>query len=84
MPDDRTLLIERTRDDLGDWRVLVLSSLGSRVHAPWAMAVSGRIREDSGSRPRRCGATRVRGAVSGTDAPPDPSLMLPDPDEVEA
>ncbi|MGA8939491.1 MAG: DEAD/DEAH box helicase, partial [Acidobacteriaceae bacterium] len=36
VPDDRTILIERVRDELGDWRVCVLTPFGSRVHAPWA------------------------------------------------
>src|SRR6202008_1656888 len=38
VPDDRTLVVERTRDELGDWRVCILSPLGGRVHAPWSMA----------------------------------------------
>ncbi|MHB1936147.1 MAG: Lhr family helicase [Acidobacteriaceae bacterium] len=44
VPDDRTIVIERCRDELGDWRVCVLTPFGSRIHAPWAMAVSGRLR----------------------------------------
>lgn len=44
VPDDRTIVIERTRDELGDWRVCVLTPFGSRVHAPWAMAVSAKLR----------------------------------------
>ena len=44
VPDDRTILIERTRDELGDWRVCVLTPFGRRIHIPWAMAVAGRIR----------------------------------------
>ena len=44
VPDDRTIVIERVRDELGDWRVCVLTPLGSRVHAPWAMAVSAKIK----------------------------------------
>jgi ATP-dependent Lhr-like helicase len=85
VPDDRTLVIERTKDDLGDWRVLVLSSLGSRVHAPWAMAVTARIREEMGI------AVETMWGDDGfvvrfpeTDAPPDPAVMMPDPDEVES
>ncbi len=85
VPDDRTLLIERTRDDLGDWRVLVLSSLGSRVHAPWAMAVSARIRDQLGIEAETMwGDDGFVVRFPETDAPPDPQLMLPDPDEVEA
>ncbi len=44
VPDDRTIVIERCRDELGDWRVCVMTPFGSRIHAPWAMAVSGRLR----------------------------------------
>lgn len=43
VPDDRTIVIERCRDELGDWRVCVLTPFGSRIHAPWAMAVSARL-----------------------------------------
>jgi ATP-dependent Lhr-like helicase len=85
VPDDRTLLIERTRDDLGDWRILVLSSLGSRVHAPWAMAVTSRIRDELGA-DVECmwGDDGFVVRFADADAPPDPALLLPDPDEVEA
>ncbi len=49
VPDDRTIIVERVRDELGDWRVCVMTPFGSRVHAPWAMAVQGRIRAAGGS-----------------------------------
>jgi ATP-dependent Lhr-like helicase len=85
VPDDRTLLIERTRDDLGDWRILVLSSLGSRVHAPWAMCVSARIRDELGLEAETMwGDDGFVVRFPERDAPPDPQLMLPDPDEAEA
>ena len=45
VPDDRTILIEQSRDDLGDWRVCVLSPFGAQVHAPWAMALHARLSE---------------------------------------
>jgi len=48
VPDDRTIVIERCRDELGDWRVCVLTPFGSRIHIPWAMAVSARIRAAGG------------------------------------
>jgi ATP-dependent Lhr-like helicase len=48
VPDDHTVLIERCRDELGDWRVCVLTPFGSRIHIPWAMAVSARIRAAGG------------------------------------
>ena len=44
VPDDRTIVIERCRDELGDWRVCVLTPFGSRIHIPWAMAVAARLR----------------------------------------
>jgi ATP-dependent Lhr-like helicase len=45
VPDDRTVVVERFKDEIGDWRVCVLSPFGARVHAPWAMAVQGRLAE---------------------------------------
>jgi ATP-dependent Lhr-like helicase len=84
VPDDRTILIERSRDDLGDWRVAVLSPLGSRVHAPWAMAATARIRDEAGI------DVEVMWSDDGFvirypdgDRIPDTSLLIPDPDEVE-
>jgi ATP-dependent helicase Lhr and Lhr-like helicase len=43
LPDDRTIVVERFRDDLGDWRVCILSPFGAQVHAPWAMAIERRL-----------------------------------------
>jgi ATP-dependent Lhr-like helicase len=48
VPDDRNLVIERVRDELGDWRVCVLTPFGSRVHAPWAMAATAKLRAING------------------------------------
>jgi len=48
VPDDRTIVVERFRDELGDWRVCVLSPFGSRVHAPWALAIEARIQDRLG------------------------------------
>ncbi|MFE9860493.1 DEAD/DEAH box helicase [Streptomyces sp. NPDC005780] len=48
VPDDRTILIERFRDELGDWRVVVHSPFGAQVHAPWALALSARLAERYG------------------------------------
>ena len=45
VPDDRTIVIERFRDEIGDWRVCVLSPFGTPVHAPWAMAIERRLTE---------------------------------------
>src|SRR5581483_11187301 len=82
VPDDRTIVIERVRDELGDWRVCVLTPFGNRVHAPWAMAISGKL--------RAAGLVDVEtmwaddGFVlrfPDTEAPPDTELLLPDPTE---
>jgi ATP-dependent Lhr-like helicase len=48
VPDDRNIVVERVRDELGDWRVCVLTPFGSRVHAPWAMAVTAKLRAADG------------------------------------
>jgi ATP-dependent Lhr-like helicase len=45
LPDDRTLVVERFRDEIGDWRVVLHSPYGDRVHAPWALAITARLRE---------------------------------------
>jgi len=48
VPDDRTIVVERFRDELGDWRVVVHSPFGAQVHAPWALALTARMRERFG------------------------------------
>lgn len=48
LPDDRTLLIERCRDEIGDWRVILHSPWGKRVNAPWALAIAARIQQRLG------------------------------------
>ena len=45
VPDDRTVVVERFRDEIGDWRVCVLTPFGARVHAPWGMALRTRLSE---------------------------------------
>jgi ATP-dependent Lhr-like helicase len=52
IPDDRTIIIERFRDEIGDWRVCILSPFGARVHAPWAMAIEQRLSERMGATPQ--------------------------------
>jgi ATP-dependent Lhr-like helicase len=84
VPDDRTILIERSADELGDWRISVLSPFGSRVHAPWAMAVTARLRDERGLDAEVMWSDDgfvVR--VPEGDQPPDGTLFVPDPDEVE-
>jgi ATP-dependent helicase Lhr and Lhr-like helicase len=84
VPDDRTLVIERCLDELGDWRVCLLSPLGSKIHAPWAMAATAQIRSRTGI------DVEVMWGDEGfvvrfpeVENAPDPSLLLPDPGEVE-
>ena len=45
LPTDDTVVVERFRDEIGDWRVVLLSPFGAKVHAPWAMALTARLRQ---------------------------------------
>jgi len=84
VPDDRTLVVERCLDELGDWRVCLLSPLGSRIHAPWAMAATAQIRSRTGIDVEvMWGDEGFVVRFPGVEQPPDPALLLPDPGEVE-
>ena len=48
LPDDRTILVERFRDELGDWRLAIHSPFGAQVNQPWALALTARLRESYG------------------------------------
>ncbi|MBA2309774.1 MAG: DEAD/DEAH box helicase, partial [Pseudonocardiales bacterium] len=48
VPSDRTILVERFRDELGDWRLVVHSPFGAKVNQPWALAIAARLRERRG------------------------------------
>ncbi len=48
VPDDRTVVVERFKDEIGDWRVCILTPFGLQVHAPWAMAIQARLAERQG------------------------------------
>ena len=73
------------RDELGDWRVCVLSPRGGRIHAPWAMAVAAGIREETGVDVETLwGDDGFVVRFPDVDQPPDVRLLLPDPDEVQA
>jgi ATP-dependent Lhr-like helicase len=85
VPDDRTILVERCRDELGDWRICVLTPFGGRIHAPWAMAVVERVRAETGIDVETMWSDDgfvVR--FPETDDPPDPKLMIPSSEEAEA
>jgi ATP-dependent Lhr-like helicase len=85
VPDAATVVVERVRDELGDWRVCVLSPRGGRIHAPWAMAAAAKIREDAGVDVETLwGDDGFVVRFPNVDQPPDPRLVLPDPDEVQA
>ncbi|MFN7915592.1 MAG: DEAD/DEAH box helicase [Vicinamibacterales bacterium] len=84
VPDASTIVIERVRDELGDWRLCVLSPRGGRVHAPWAMAAAARIREQTGIDVETLwGDDGFVVRFPDVDTPPDPTLLLPGPDEVQ-
>jgi ATP-dependent Lhr-like helicase len=77
VPDDRTIVIERVRDELGDWRVCVLTPFGSRIHIPWAMAVSARIHAAGGPEVETLwGDDGFVLRFPDTDEPPDPDWFL--------
>jgi ATP-dependent helicase Lhr and Lhr-like helicase len=48
LPSDRTVVVERFRDEIGDWRLCILTPFGGRVHAPWSLALAARLRESLG------------------------------------
>ncbi|WP_344836627.1 DEAD/DEAH box helicase, partial [Actinocorallia longicatena] len=84
LPDDRTLVVERFRDELGDWRLIVHSPYGALVHAPWALAIAARLRERYGVDAQAMHADDgIVVRVPDTDEPPTAELVLFDPDEIE-
>ena len=85
LPDDRTLVLERFRDELGDWRLVLHSPYGSKVHAPWALAIAARLRERYGGMDVQAMYTDdgIVIRVPDADDPPPAGFALLDPDEVE-
>lgn len=85
LPTDRTLVLERGHDELGDWRLLLHSPFGMQIHAPWALAIGARLRErfgiDSATVASDDGII-VRLPETDT-APPGAELFLFDADELE-
>ncbi|RFU19333.1 ATP-dependent helicase [Geodermatophilus marinus] len=85
LPDDRTLLVERFRDELGDWRLVVHSPFGAQVNAPWALVLAARLRErygvDVASMHSDDGI--VLRLPDTTGEPPEADLAVLDPDDVE-
>jgi ATP-dependent Lhr-like helicase len=90
VPSDRTILVERFRDELGDWRLVVHSPFGSQVNGPWALAIAARFRERRGVEVSAAGADdgivlRLPDAIddSGADVLPEAEDVLLEPDEIE-
>ena len=85
VPDDRTIVVERCRDELGDWRVCVLSPLGGKVLIPWCLAVVARFRAERGLDVETMWSDDgfvVR--IPDMDEPPAADLFVPSPEEVES
>ncbi len=84
VPSDETIVVERFRDEIGDWRLCVLSPYGGRVHAAWGLALAAKIRAE-----RDLEADAIwsdEGIVihlPDADEPPPADLVLIDPEEIE-
>ena len=86
VPTDRRLVVEQCADETGDWRVILHSPFGRRVHEPWALAVAHRITTTLGFDPQASAADDgilLRAPLS-EEGLPGPELFLFDPDELEA
>ena len=84
VPSDRTIVIERFRDEIGDWRLCVLSPFGGRVHAAWALALSARIREQFGLESDAIWSDDgIIVHLPDADEPPGAELVMVEPDELE-
>ncbi|WP_307816398.1 Lhr family helicase [Nocardioides limicola] len=86
LPTDRRIVVERFRDELGDWRLVVHSPYGAAVHAPWALAINARLRERYGIDGQAVAADDgIVVRIPDTEAePPDGHLVLFDADEITA
>ena len=84
VPSDTTLVVERFRDELGDWRVVLHSPYGMPVHAPWALAVSARVRDRLGvDGAAMAGDDGIVVRIPDTDAePPGADLFVFEADEL--
>jgi ATP-dependent Lhr-like helicase len=84
VPSDRTLVVERFRDEIGDWRLCILSPFGGRVHAAWGLALSARIREQYGLESDAIWSDDgIIVHLPDADEPPGAELVLVEPDELE-
>ena len=84
VPSDRAIVIERFRDEIGDWRLCILSPFGARVHAAWGLALSARIREELGLESDAIWSDDgIIVHLPDAGEPPGAELVLIEPDQVE-
>src|SRR5579884_834031 len=84
VPSDRAVVIERFRDEIGDWRVCILTPFGARVHAPWALALGARLRESLGLEVQSIWSDDgIALHLPDADAAPPTDDLLLEPDELE-
>ncbi|HEY2655250.1 MAG TPA: DEAD/DEAH box helicase, partial [Solirubrobacteraceae bacterium] len=84
IPSDRTIVVERFRDEIGDWRVCVLSPFGGRVHAAWGLALSARIRDELGLESDAIWSDDgIIVHLPDAEEPPGADMVLLEPDELE-
>jgi ATP-dependent Lhr-like helicase len=84
IPSDRAIVVERFRDEIGDWRLCVLSPFGGRVHAAWGLALSARIRDQLGLESDAIWSDDgIIVHLPDAEEPPGADLVMLEPDEVE-
>ncbi len=84
IPSDRTIVVERFRDEIGDWRLCILTPFGGRVHAPWALALGARLRESLGLETQAIWSDDgIAIHLPDADAPPPIEDVLLEPDQIE-
>jgi ATP-dependent Lhr-like helicase len=84
IPSDRAIVVERFRDEIGDWRLCVLSPFGGRVHAAWSLALSARIRDHFGLESDAIYSDDgIIVHLPDAEDPPGAELVMLEPDEIE-
>uniref|UniRef100_UPI00356B3794 DNA glycosylase AlkZ-like family protein n=1 Tax=Nocardioides sp. TaxID=35761 RepID=UPI00356B3794 len=85
LPSDSSLLVERFRDELGDWRLVLHSPYGTPVHAAWALAINARLRERYGVDGQAVASDDgIVIRIPDTDTePPGAEVVVFAPDEIE-
>ena len=84
LPTDRTIVVERYLDELGDWRVVILTPFGSQVHAPWALAIEALLADRAGFEIQVIWSDDgIAIRFSGAEVPPSDDMLIPQPEEVE-